>query len=201
MKQLTLHTTDLDSWVWFNRLEDMQVSEMVGRLLRTEPPNRKMLMGTAWHSVMENPPEQFSEIEMNGFKFVIECDAEIILPQCREIRACKTYQIGDIEVKTTGKCDGITGNEIADHKLTFNSKPENYFESRQWRSYMDIFNADIFKYIIYSAKERPEDGAIVIHDISTMDVYRYPEMIDDLKRTISDLVEFIKVHVPQMITS
>ena len=188
--------TDLDGWLWYNRIEDMTKEELIGRLLRTEPANEKMLMGTAWHSVLENPPDELTTIEKDGFTFQVECNAEIILPQVREVRANKTYFVDGVEVTLTGKVDGITGNEIDDHKLTFNSNPENYMESYQWRAYLDIFNADVFKYIVYSAYD---NGVITIRDIYPMKVYRYPQMIADLESGIRDLLGFVKEHVPEMI--
>lgn len=195
--KIELHVTDLDSMVWFRKIEDMTVGEMRGRLLRTEPANEKMKMGTAWHSVLEDPPETIDMIERDGITFRVECAAEITIPQVREIRAVKTYRIDGAEVTLTGGCDGISGNKITDHKLTFNPNPETYFESFQWRAYLDIFGADSFKYIIYSATEKK--GEIIIRDVSTLVMYRYPEMVNDLEEGIRDLLTFVKDHVPEMI--
>jgi len=193
--KVTLHVTDLDSWLWYNRIEDMTAEELVGRLLRTAPANDQMRMGTAWHSIMERPPEDIQEISMDGFQFVVNCDFKLFLPQSKEIRACKTYLVDGVEVKLTGKCDGITGNTVIDHKLTFKPDPENYLTSYQWRAYLDIFNADVFEYVIYSAKA--DGNRITINDISTMKLYRYPNMVNDLVEGIRQLVCFVKTHVPQ----
>jgi hypothetical protein len=197
--ELTLHVTDLDGWVWFKRIESMSIEDMRGRLLRTEPPNEKMKMGTAFHSVLENPPDEIDIIEKDGYTFKIDCDAEIMLPQIREVRQTKTYSVSGADVTLTGKTDGITGNKVIDHKLTFNPNPETYFDSYQWRAYLDIYNADVFEYYIYSAKEKK--GVVTICDVSTMPMYRYPAMVDDLVGGIAELLEFIRNHVPEMITN
>jgi hypothetical protein len=197
MSNLLLHVTDLDSWRWYNIIESMPVHEMVGRLLRTDPANEHMLMGTAWHAILEDPPEQIDTIERDGFTFTVACDASIVLPDIKEVRAAKDYSIDGINVRLTGKCDGATGNVIYDHKLTFNPDPENYLEAYQWRAYLDIFNADAFEYLIYHGIE---DGKrVVIRDVSSLVVYRYPGMVEDLKDGLRQLVSFIKQHVPQMI--
>ena len=47
--------TDLDAMVWFRRMEDMETEELVARLRRQSVPNAKMMMGTAFHAVLENP--------------------------------------------------------------------------------------------------------------------------------------------------
>ena len=197
MKKITIHTTDIDSFQWYKRIDSMTKDEMIGRLLRTEPPNEQILMGTAFHSVLENPPDEIDIVERDGFTFKVECDCELEIPPITEIRTAKGYQIDDCSVTITGKCDGMNGNRIDDHKLTFRPNPENYFTSYQWRSYLDMFKADYFRYIIYSARKKGK--LVTIYDVSEMKLYRYPEMTEDLKSGIAELLAFIKEHVPQMI--
>ncbi|MFH1641457.1 MAG: hypothetical protein ABIC04_01000 [Nanoarchaeota archaeon] len=201
MKSVTLHVTDLDSYAWYLKLQSISDMEMKGRLLRTEPSNEKMRIGTAWHSVMEDATSgQINKVEKNGYAFSVDCDCKIILPQICEVRAKKDYLIdgiGGINVTLSGKTDGISGNKITDHKLTFNPHPENYFEAYQWRTYLDIFNADSFEYIIYTAKQK--DAEITIKEVSMMTFYRYPGMEKDIERGIRDLLGFIKERVPEMI--
>ncbi len=199
MKSITLHVTDLDSMLWYRKLEDMDSDAMVSRLKRTSSPNDKMLYGTAWHSIIERPPDEIETIERNGITFRVECDAEIILPQIREIRATKAYDVDGVRVILTGGCDGATGNKISDHKLTFNPEPETYLTSYQWRAYLDIYNADSFEYIIYHAKEGKGDKEVIIKDVSTITMFRYPGMVDDLISGIHDLLGFIKAKCPEMI--
>ncbi len=193
---MIFHVTDLDALVWYHKTESMTVGDVLGRLLRTEEPNELMLKGTAWHSILEGPPETIDAIERNGFAFRVDCDAEISLPQIREIRGEKDYTIDGKAVTLTGGCDGISGNKVTDHKLTFRPNPETYFESFQWRAYLDIFNADIFEYIIYSARDRKDET--IIYDISPMLMYRYPEMERDLEQGIRNLVGFCQIHMPNL---
>lgn len=193
---MILHVTDLDSLVWYRRIEAMTDDELKARLLRTGPTNNKMLMGTAWHSILENPPPEIGTIIKDGFTFNVDCDAEIKLPQLREVRAGKKYDVDGVTVTLSGKCDGISGTTIVDHKLTFRPNPESYFGSYQWRAYLDIFDADTFTYHLYHATEK--DGVVTIKDVSTLNMYRYPGMNKDLTEGISALVWFIKNNVPEM---
>ena len=197
MKTATFHVTDLDAYLWFNRIEGMAVEEMRDRLLRKSSPNEQMKAGTAWHAVLEDPPDEIDAIEKNGFRFVVECDAEIEVPQVREIRACKEYEVDGVRVKLTGGCDGISGNIVDDHKLTFNPNPENYMTSYQWRSYLDIYNADIFRYRIYHGSMNGNE--VTIRDVSTMKMFRYPGMVDDVIDGIRNLLGFVKEYVPGMV--
>jgi len=192
--------TDVDSLHWYHILEDMTVDDMIKRLKREGETNIKMLIGTAFHSILENPPsDDISIAENDGFVFNINCDAEIILPQIREIRASKTYNVNGIECFVTGGVDGISGNVVYDHKLSFNPNPEYYFDSYQWRAYLDIYNADIFTYYIYHAKEIKDLKEIDIVDISKLSMYRYPEMENNLIEKFGELVDFIKNYVPELI--
>lgn len=202
--KLKLSATDLDSWIWYNRIESMTSEELINRLKRLEPPNEQMMMGTALHSIFEDPPPRrassvggWDTIEREGYLFRFECDCEVKLPQVREIKARKTFEINGVEVTLTGKCDGVTGNKITDHKLTFRPNPENYFSSYQWKAYLDIFNADVFEYIIYHGSAKGNE--ISVRDVSHMKMYRYPEMEDDLKVGVSELLQFIKTNAGELI--
>ena len=198
MSSVTLHVTDLDSFAWYLKLNSVSDEQMKRQLLRREPANERMNIGTAWHSVMEEiSSDQILEAEKNGYVFRVDCDCEVILPQIYEIRAKKDYDIDGYTVTLSGKTDGISGNKITDHKLTFNPHPENYFEAYQWRAYLDIFNADSFEYIIYAAKQNGRK--ITIYDVDKMTMYRYPGMEKDIEKGIRDLLGFIKERVPEMI--
>lgn len=197
---MKVHVTDLDQLLWFRRIESMTTDELVSRLRRESPPNRAMAMGTAWHNILENPPnDELVAVECDGFNFLIECDAEITLPQVREIRAEKTYSVDGVDVTLTGGCDGITGNVVTDHKMTARPDPEKYFDSYQWRAYLDIYGADVFEYVLYHALDRGEDkgNQVIVRDVVPFRLYRYPEMHDDLMAGIREFVEFARVHLPE----
>ena len=193
---MLFRVTDLDNLLWYHKLDDMSVDDVRARLLRTESPNEKMAIGTAWHSILENPPDIIDTVTKDGYTFKVECESQISLPQIREIRANKEYTIDGEMITLSGGCDGISGNIITDHKLTFNENVETYFDSYQWRTYLDIFNADEFIYWIYAANQKGND--ITINHISSIKMFRYPEMVDDVKKGIRDLVTFVKQHVPEL---
>ena len=195
---ITFHVTDLDSLIWYYKLENMSVDDMRSRILRTGEANEKMAMGTAWHKILEDPPDELITVEMDGYTFNIKCDAEIQLPQTREIRSTKKYLIDGEEVILTGGCDGISGIKITDHKLTFRENTETYFDSYQWRAYLDIYNASIFEYWLYSATQKSNE--ITINNISSIKMFRYPEMIKDLEDGIRNLLNFVKEYVPEHIS-
>lgn len=198
MDSLLLHVTDLDQLVWYYRIESMTVEELRGRLLRTEPANEAIEIGTIWHDLMENPPDEISTVEHKGWKFNVTCDDSITIPTVREIRTKKEYKIDGCVVTLTGKCDGIDQPTMIDHKLSFKPNPESYFGAYQWRAYLDMFNSDRFSYYIYHAKKTgPKE--VLIFNVDRITMYRYPGMEDDLRTSIVNAVDFIKRYVPEMI--
>lgn len=197
---IEVHVTDLDQLLWFRRIEDMTVEDLISRLRREATPNRAMSIGTAWHSILEEPPEdELAAVKKDGFTFLVECDAEIQLPQIREIRAEKTYAVDGIDVTLTGGCDGISGNVVTDHKMTARPDPDKYLESYQWRAYLDIYDADVFEYILYHGIDLGEEkgNQIIIKDVSPFRFYRYPGMLDDLIVGIRDYLDFVRAHMPE----
>lgn len=192
------HVTDLDAILWYRRIESMTLDDLLSRLRRESAPNRKMEMGTAWHAVLENPPEdELTAVEQDGINFIIEAEAEITLPQIREIRAEKTYSVDGVEITLTGGCDGISGNVVTDHKLTAKPDPEGYQSSYQWKAYLDIYGADVFEYILYHAHDKGD--RIIISDVAPFRLYRYPGMVDDLMTGLRDYMDFVRKYMPERI--
>jgi len=195
MLKTRLSVTALDQMIWFHRIEDMTTQELRDRLLGLSPPNDKMKIGIAWHKALETS-SLLGEIIIDGITFSVDTDAEVEMPQIMEMRGTKFYQIDDVLVTLSGRCDGISGTTLIDHKLTFNPSVESYFESFQWRAYLDIFHGDKFTYYIYHAKQDKE-GVVRIIDVQEISFYRYPDMIKDVESGIRDLLGFIKNHVPE----
>lgn len=203
MRRIRLSATDLDGWLWYNRIEKMTPDDLIARLRKECRENDRMKIGSAWHSVLENPPdsEVIKLVYNGGYTFSIDCEAIIQLPQIREIKLTKDIVVNDILVTLVGKADAVDGNTIADHKLTFRPNPEAYFDAYQWKVYLSIFNADRFYYHIFSAKNGKENCNIIINDYSSMVLYRYPEMEDDIYSGLSELLEFIEKNAPDLILS
>lgn len=117
-------------------------------------PTEPMRRGTAFHSALEKiGTGEFSTVSADGYTFAFTCDAEVVLPKTREIRMSKDY--GGIVV--TGKCDGISGRIIDDHKTVSQFDAPHLLEGCQQNFYMDIFDADVFRWHCWEMKERKVD--------------------------------------------
>lgn len=195
---MRVSVTSLDQLLWWHRIEDMTTEELVRRLRKEEPPNRAMQLGTAFHSILEHPPsDSLDMVEQDGFIFSFEVDAEIELPPMSELLAEATYDVDGIPVTLRGKCDGLHGNVVTDHKLTAKPDPATYFSSYQWRAYLDIFEADTFEYVLYHAKD--EGDTVRILNVETFRLYRYPGMRGDLLLGIREYVDFVREHMPEVL--
>ena len=173
--------SDLD-WEWYLNREK-------------EGANEKMLAGTAFHEFMETIPSgEFDSFQQDGHTFVFDCSVDVALPQISEIRTSKQY--GNLTV--TGKCDGLSGLTISDYKLIIGHAidGEQYMESYQWRYYLDLFEANIFRYIVFEAREMegesPDSSYYKITDVHTLLQYRYPGLRDDCERLAKEFSETMR---------
>jgi hypothetical protein len=88
-------------------------------------------------------------LSIDGYTFEFDCDCEIEIPKVREIRGFKKY--GELEV--TGQCDCVSGKTIIDHKTTGQFDPDRFMFGYQWRFYLDIFDADVFRWNVFEIQE------------------------------------------------
>ena len=179
----------------------MTVEDLVRRLKHLEPSNEKMIIGTGWHKVLENPDRDvIEEVTVDGYTYVVDFDAKFALPHIKETKATKEYIVGDVLVTLVGKLDGITGNRIRDYKVTFKApNPESYNESYQWRAYLDIFGCDALDYYVFQASNRTGSKKVVLKNFQIITQYGYFGMKKELVGRIGELVDFIKTHAPEMI--
>src|SRR5690606_28161709 len=98
-------------------------------------------------------PGEHKGFAVDGFTFSFDTDAEIDLPPLREMKATMQIDIGGTLVTLVGKVDAIHGKRIDDHKFTAKFDPDRYLDSYQWRVYLEIFGADVFRWNIFEANE------------------------------------------------
>jgi hypothetical protein len=128
------------------------------------------------------------------FRLVFTFDAEISLPETREMRLGKDY--GGIIV--SGQCDGVCGNLIIDHKTTERFDAEKYLDGWQWRFYLDIFTADKFVWNVWEMKEI-DPKVYEVHGLHQLAQYRYPEIERDCRNLALEFKGFAETWIiPKM---
>lgn len=154
------------------------------RYITTDEPSPAMQAGIAFHKAMETiePGTEAAILEVDGYVFTMP-DAEISVPEIREMRGTKDY--GSLSV--TGQADCIHGRVIQDYKTTGRVDFERYLDGCQWRFYLDIFNADVFRWNVFEIREI-EPKAYIVKPPQTLTVYRYPGLHDDCCRLAEDFL-------------
>lgn len=175
----------------FDGDEEPSLEDLI-RFLTVDEPSPAMLAGTAFHKALELALDgEHATLEANGYKFRLDA-GEIELPAIREMRAQGQY--GALTV--TGQVDGLHGRTVIDHKTTARVYPERYLDGCQWKFYLDLFDADVFRWYLFQIKEIGEREYTVAAP-QELTAYRYPGLHDDCARLASDYFDFAKRFLPQ----
>lgn len=170
--------------------EDMTAADLVARLTDFQP-TPAMLAGTAFHKALEDAePGEYGELAANGYTFLLP-DAHIALPDIRELRAYGRY--GPLAV--TGQVDGLHGKRVEDHKTTASFRPDGYIEGCQWRFYLDIFGADVFRWNVFEVVE-VDDMTYRVKPPHILEQCRYPGLHDDCMDLAREFYQFAAEHIP-----
>ena len=175
--------------------EEATPADLVARLTDFAP-TEAMKAGTAFHAALEvAKPGDYDRLEANGYTFLLP-DSSIGLTTIRELRASKQY--GPLLV--TGKLDGLHGKRVEDHKTTGSFNPYGYFEGCQWRFYLDIFDADVFRWNVFVITPVPKlDKTYNVKPPQLLEQCRYPGMHDDCMDLARDFHEFAAQFMPHYI--
>lgn len=179
--------------------EEAELEPLLARLRGHGEPSEKMLAGTALHKALEAAQEgEHRTVLVDGYRFEVECDIALALPQTRELRASREY--GPLTV--TGQVDLIDGKRIEDHKSTERFEPEWYLPGFQWRYYLDIFGADVFRWNVFEMKfdhvDVEDRDVYIVHGFHVLEQCRYPGLHDDCARLAREFYEFAVAHMPEL---
>ena len=184
----------LESFRRWRHDDEKDVADLVADLTRDEPTER-MLAGTAFHKALElAEPGEYDKLEALGYTFDIEGIGAVSVPEAREIRAFGHY--GDLTV--TGQTDGLNGRVIVDHKTTSSFDAEGYLAGYQWRFYLDLFDADVFRWQVFELRQYAgdPDRFYRVSGPHHLAAYRYPAMRWDCDLLAADFLAFAREHLP-----
>ena len=199
MPALRVSSTDLDAFRRFREDDEANLDHFLAQLRRRVPPTPAMIAGTALHAALEHClPGDYRALAARGHTFTFEAEGEIDLPETRELKATRDYEIDGLTVTLVGKVDAMRGKRIDDHKLTGRFDPERYLSSVQWRAYLEIFEADEFRWNVFEGRAVAE-RTWIITGIHTLSARRYPELGDDLLRQLAEFTAFARIHLPERI--
>lgn len=171
--------------------EEATFDDLIERLTSFQP-NEAMLAGTAFHKALElAKPGDYETLYANGYTFHLP-DGELALPAIRELRGIATY--GPLRV--TGQVDALDGRRVDDHKTTGRFNPDSYLEGCSWKFYLDLFEADVFRWNIFEIHEI-KPMAYQVGAMHTLEQYRYPRMHEDCMRLAADFYAVTNGYLPE----
>lgn len=176
------------------RLTDDEPEALVQRLTAFEP-TEAMLAGTAFHKALELAQAgTFERMEALGYTFLFPEDCEIAVPAVRELRCNAQY--GPLTV--SGRVDALFGLRVEDHKSTAHFGAERYLDGCQWRFYLDIFGADVFRWNVFEiAPVKGEDKTYRVAPPQILEACRYAGLHDDCMRLALGFHKFASIHLKE----
>ena len=173
--------------------EDAELEPLLKTLRGEDQPTEPMLAGTALHKALETAGEgERDTLSEDGYEFVITADINLALPKCREVFATKDY--GPIVISS--RVDVLDGKCVEDHKTTSRFDPERFLAGFQWRFYLDIFEADLFRWNVFEMRElKPK--VYEVFNFHRLEQYRYPMLAMDCRDLATDLAEFVREYLPE----
>lgn len=195
---MRVSVTDLDQFRYWRADEEMTLDDLRQRLLHRDPPSEAMLAGTALHHALEHASEHTAHtLSALGYTFTFDIEAAIALPVVRELKAVKEYDLDGRKVRVVGKVDGLHGKRVEDHKTTSSTfDAEKYLNTWQWRFYLDIFEADTFRWNVFQMRAG-EPQEYVVTNLHPLETCRYPALQADCERHLRDFLDLVDGHIPE----
>ena len=181
---------------------DADTGDLIDSILGRSEPSQAMRAGTAFHSILERASvgDEIDEATADGFTFMIAADFDIARGQIQEVRASKTYIVDGEPIVIRGQLDSITGKMIEDHKTTSRVDPDRYLSGWQWRLYLDIFGADVFRWNVFEMSELPSEAAdsqitYEVRSLHRLEQTRYPDLGADCQAIVERFARFVRENI------
>lgn len=189
--------SNVEAFRQFEQDDEADPAQFIDELLHGFGPSAAMQAGTAFHKALELavPEVTAKELRSDGHVFTFLGDFEVRLPAIRELRASKTYVVDGQPIVISGQIDAIEGVRIDDHKTTSRFDPDRYLTGYQWRLYLDIFGASVFRWNVFELNELDLPGHYEVRDQHTLEQYRYPALGADCQALVERFARFVREHV------
>lgn len=189
--------TEIDAFRRWRDTEDADLAPLLAQLRRELPETEPMRAGKAFHRALELAQAgEVERLEADGYTFDLAIDDAIDLPDIRELKATREYVINGVPVTLVGMVDALEGRRVDDHKFTSRWDAERFLAGFQWRIYLEVFGADVFRWNVFEGRETsPRHYAV--HALHRLTMQRYPGMAEDVERELAEFVDFAREHLPE----
>lgn len=187
---MRLSITVVEAYRLFLAGEWMPLEDLLSTIRKDSPENENMRRGRAFHAILEHPEDcrRGDDFICADLAFAAEGIDRVLklIPPGRVAEVKATYELDGITL--SGVADALYGLDVDEYKCTGRIDVERYFESFQWRAYLVMFNAARVRYVLAQYK----DGMpIEITNVLPLTMYRYPAVLDDVKRMANECADFI----------
>lgn len=204
MQKFRISATTLVSWRNYLR-DSIDQEEFERRLLGISEPSEAMVVGTAFHKIIENrASDHVLFLPDNGGKVLVQDDilfaSETIEPiveslppaMIHEIKVVKHYNFGGYGVDLVTIADGLFGNMVVEFKTTWRNPIDfdKYADSMQWRCNMLNFGVDIARHEIFLLGKNGQMN-IEVFDKVSFSSYRYDGLYADIEEKVIGLIDYL----------
>jgi hypothetical protein len=183
--------SNLDLYRTWREDEELDLAWLLDRLTRREQ-TENMIVGEALHKALETAKDgEFMSISANGYTFQFLDDVELYIPQHREISISQQY--GDLLVR--GRVDCVDGIRVEDHKTTQYFDPDRFLSGYQWRFYLDMMGANLFRWNVFELADTDDESVYVIRNFHRLEQMRYPKLHEDCAKLAAEYLQFAEQHL------
>lgn len=183
--------TNIEMFRCWRENEELDKGWILQRIISPEQ-TEQMKVGGAFHKAIEEAGAgEFRRLAAKGYSFDFDADIDIDLLPAREIPIKQAY--GDLLV--SGRVDGISGKVVTDHKTTAYFDADRFMESYQWRFYLDMTGADLFRWNVFVLRETDDPTVYWVADFHKLEQRRYPDLRRDCERLAADYAAFAKSNI------
>jgi hypothetical protein len=174
----------------------MSLEQLHIQLLRLEPPNELMALGTKFHELLQADTVTPKQCEPNfEYNQILEARSNIDY-RCKafEIKLRSTIETWTGEqVVITGVADQLFPGMVVEYKTRYSPfQYEGYAESMQWRLYCLLFDVPAVNYKVWEMKRIDETNFCSVKSYNDFKLYEYPNLKHDVRDAISEFVNLVR---------
>jgi hypothetical protein len=153
--------------------------------------------GKAWHKVLETAAWNGKPTVTIGeyvFSQMDVANARAYIGEgVWELKQTKTVDTAFGPATLVAQTDHLRGRMITDVKTKFSAVDErDYEQSLQWKLYLYIHDATVFRYVLCSFNDPKEDGILELREISQFRFWPYVGMEKDCMEWVSQFLEWVE---------
>lgn len=173
------------------------LEQLRSQLLRLEPPNELMALGTKFHELLQadtvtprlcEPTFEYGQILEAREQIDYRCKAFEV-----KLRSTIDTHYGE-PIVITGVADQLFPNKVVEYKTRYSPfQYEGYAESMQWRLYCLLFEVPAVNYKVWEMKRHEETNFCTVKSYNDFTLYEYPNLKRDVTTAVTELVELLRI--------